>query len=318
MFRLPSSLMFMFSVLCCAYLVARKFKKVNPSTSYSLLRICLTLSLTFLGSVLLADIYTFVVIKYFKETKGRVEKAIIAALTPAITFPFTAVVKYIALRKSTEIIFPDRAFVLCYILRGGSIILYRTMQSGLQNIWLFIALSVLHGVSNVLSKATLNFRMKFWTLLVKSIINPCCGLSLEILPLDSPRIRRFNADLEIQNILFEYTTVILSQAYMVCYFVMSFNVPPWLVIKASLIRISISLTIDFLFHIISVFFQIHFNDIPMRRVWLNHWRRHVTANAFVIVCIVLYFGTPLVSVFADNKYIMPNKEYKLRNCTTMF
>jgi hypothetical protein len=76
------------------------------------------LSLAFLASILIADIYTFVVIKYFKETEGRIKKAIIAALTPAIIFPFTAITKYIVLRKSSEIITPDRAFVLCYFLRG--------------------------------------------------------------------------------------------------------------------------------------------------------------------------------------------------------
>ena len=86
------------------------------------------------------------------------------------------------------------------------IILYRTMQSGFQNIWLFIALSLLHGVSNVLSKGTLNIRIKIWTFIIKCYNRTCCGPRLEVKSLDSPRIRRFNADLEIQNILFEYTT----------------------------------------------------------------------------------------------------------------
>ena len=216
------------------------------------------LSLAFLASILIADTYTFVVIKYFKETEGRIKKAIIAALTPAIIFPFTAITKYIVFRKSSEIITPDRAFVLCYFLRGASIVLHRLY----------------------------------------------C-------------IRRFKTDLEIQNILFEYTTIILSQAFLASYFVMSFDVSPWPVIRASLIRLAISLAIDFVFNIVSVFFQIHFYDISIRKVWLKYWRRHVTANTFIILCMVLYFGTPLVSVFAGNRYKF-SKEYILRNCTTLF
>jgi hypothetical protein len=93
------------------------------------------LSLAFLASILIADTYTFVVIKYFKETEGRIKKAIIAALTPAIIFPFTAITKYIVLRKSSEIITPDHSFVLCYFLRArgfdctAPIVLHSSIQN---------------------------------------------------------------------------------------------------------------------------------------------------------------------------------------------
>ena len=105
----------------------------------------------------------------------------------------------------------------------------------------------------------------------------CCRLKLEVLPLSSPRTRRLNADLEIQNILFEYTGVILSQAYLACYLLMSFDVSPWQVIKGPLMGIAIGLAIDFLFNIISVFIQIHFYDIPMRNAWSNYWLRHASS-----------------------------------------
>ena len=147
----------------------------------------------------------------------------------------------------------------CYFLRGGSILLYRTMQSGFQYIWLFVGLSLLHGASNILSKATLQLRIKIW----KSFLTCfnkicCCPLRLELQDSDSPRIRRLNADLEIQNILFEYSTLIVGQMYLVGYLVLSYEVPLWFVIKDSLIKIAISLGIDFVSNIITVFIQIHF------------------------------------------------------------
>ncbi len=315
-FRLPGNLLFVFSIVCGAYLVARKFKKVNPATSYSVFRIFFILSFAFLGASFLAYIYTFIIIKYFRETEGKIKKAIFAALTPGITFPLTAIVKYLALRKSSEIITPDRAFVLCYFLRGASILLYRTMQSGFKDIWVFVGLSLLHGISNVLSKATLNIRRKLWKVFIKLFNRICCGTRLEAQPLNSPRNRRLNADLEIQNILFEYTTIIFSQAYLACYVVMSYDVPSWETIKASLIRVAISLATDFAFNIMSVFIQIHCYDIPMQKIWMKYWGRHIIANAFIIVGFVSYFGRLLVSVFADDNYSL--KEYKLRNCTTVF
>ena len=231
-------------------------------------------------------------------------------------FPLTATVKYFALRKSSEIIASDRTFVLCYFLGGGSIVLYRTMQSGFHDIRIFVGLSLLHGVSNVLSKATLNFRIKLWAFLIRCLNRMCCGSRLEVQPLNSPRIRRLNADLEIQNILFEYTTVILSQAYLASYLVISYDVPPWQIIKASLIRVAISLAIDFAFNIISVFIQMHCYNIPMQRVWVKYWLRHVSANAFMIIVLVSYFGSVLVNVFAHNNH--SSTGYQLKNCTTVF
>jgi hypothetical protein len=279
-------------------------------------RIFVILSFPFLAFSLVGILYRYIVLKYFKETEGKIKKSIIAALTPGLCLPFTAITKYLVIRKSSEIISPDRAYVLCYFAPGCLIILYRTMQSGIQDIWLFIGLSLLHGVSNVLSKATLNFRIKIWTFFIKCYNRTCCGPRLEVHPWNSPRIRRFNADLEIQNILFEYTTIIISQAYLSCFILMNFDVPPWQVIKGSLIRIAMSIVIDFLFNTISVFFQIHYYDIPMCNVWVHYWLRHLAANAFIIIATIDYFGGSLLSVFSGLK--SSQKEYNPRNCTSVF
>lgn len=312
-FRLPANVLFISSTICEAYLVASKFKRVNASTSYSVFRIFITLSYIFVAFTFFAYLYTFVIINFFRETQGKLKKATIAALTPGIIFPLTGIIKYIVLRKSKEIIAPDRAFVLCYISRGASIILYRTMQSGFQNIWLYVSLSLLHGVSNVLSKATLNFRIRIWKVFIGFFNRTCCGPRLKVQPLNSPRIRRLNADLETQNILFEYNTIILSQALLTCHLIMNYDVSSWNVIKESLIRVAISLTIDLVFNVISVLIQIHFYDIPMQMIWSIHWRRHVLANAFMITVFVSYFSRVLIRVFADNYDAL-----RLRNCTTVF
>ena len=278
-------------------------------------RIFLTLSFPFLAACLCVYVYMFVVVQKFVETKDSIKKAIIAAVTPAMAFPLTAIAKYIVHRKSSEIISPDRAFVLCYFLRGGSIVLYRTMQSGFQYMWLFVALSLLNGVSNVLSKATLQLRIKIWKSFLTFFNKICCCPKLELQPSDSPRIRRLNSDLEIQNILFEYSTLIVSQMFLACYLVLSYEVSFWSVTKDSLIRIAISLGIDFVSNIITVFIQIHFYDIPMQRVWQNYWRRHVTANALMLILFVSQFSTVLLYVFSVNNRLF-EEEDKLRNCTS--
>ena len=312
--RLPDNILFVFTILLGVYLVARKLKQIIPTLDYTLCQICFSLSFTFLAGSIVAYIYTYFIVEYFKETESKVKKAMTAAVTPGLVLIPIAVAKYLVLRRNSEIIPVDKAFVLCYFLRGAAIGLYRTMQTDFQNIWLFIGLSLLHGVSNVLSKATLNFRINIWKCFISLTNKTRCGANLEVLPYDTPRIRRFNADLEIQNILFEYTTVILSQAYLVLYLVTNFIVDPWEIIKSSLARICISTAIDFVFNIISVFIQIHVYDIPMRRVWLEYWRRHLFATSFIIICMISYFGAPLVGVFEareDRKL-----QYQIRNCTS--
>ena len=308
-------ILFVCHIVCSAFVVSRKFKEVNAAISYSVFRICLTLSFPFLVASIYAYLYTFVIVEKFVQTKDRIEKAIIAAVTPAIAFPITAFAKYIVLRKSSEIISIDRTFVLCYFLRGGSILLYRTMQSGFQYIWLFVGLSLLHGASNILSKATLQLRIKIWKSFLTCFNKICSCPRLELQDSDSPRIRRLNADLEIQNILFEYSTLIVGQMYLVGYLVLSYEVPLWFVIKDSLIKIAISLGIDFVSNIITVFIQIHFYDIPMQRVWQKYWRRHVAANALMIIVFVSYLSTVLLSVFSVSNHTL-KEEHKLRNCTS--
>ena len=308
-------MLFVLTLLICVYLVVRKFRQVNPTPDLSFGQIFFCLSFTFIACTVIAYIYTYVIVAYFIETKSKIMKALIAALTPGIVLLPTAIGKYLVLRRSLGLFPIDKAFVICYFLRGGAIGLYRTMQSDFQNIWLFIGLSLLHGVSNVLSKATLNLRIKMWKFFIACANKTRCGATLSVETLDSPRIRRFNADLEIQNILFEYTTVILSQAYLVLYLVMNFNVDrPWEIIQGSLVRICISTAIDFAFNIVSVFIQVHFYDIPMRRVWLRYWRRHMVANIVIIVNMVSYFGSSLVTVFEAREDRL--REYPLRNCTS--
>ncbi len=308
-------MLFVFTILLGVYLAARTFRQVNPTSDYSICHICFCLSFTFLSCTVLCYIYTYVIVEYFKETESKIKKAMIAALTPGLVFVPTAIAKHLVLRRSSGMVTADKAYVLCYFLRGGAIGLYRTMQSDFKNIWLFIGLSLLHGVSNILSKGTLKLRIKLWKFFIRCANKTRCGATLEVLPSDTPRIRRLNADLEIQNILFEYTTVILSQAYLGLYLVTNFNVVhPWEIIKSSLVRICISTAIDFMFNIISVFIQIHVHDTPMRSVWLKYWRRHVIANAFIMICMVSYFGSSLVSVFCQREDRL--LKHKLRNCTS--
>ena len=112
---------------------------------------------------------------------------------------------------------PDRRFFLAhaYSLRAATIAMYRLMQADFKSISLFIGLSILHGFSNVLRKATAKLQEKMWLHLIACLRETFCGRRLELLPLDTAHYRRFNVNIEIKDMLVEYNTLIVRQVYMV-------------------------------------------------------------------------------------------------------
>ena len=310
-------MLFFVGIIWSSILVARKFKLLHPFTSYSRFHIVIVISLNFIAAFPIVMIYRHLILPYFNKLEDEISKAIMAAITPAVVLIPTAVCKYFVLKQSSEMIQPDRSFFLAYFLRGGSIVLYRIMQADFKSISLFVGLSLLHGFSNVLSEATEKLREKMWIRLIACLRKTFCCTRLELLPLDTPHYRRLKADIEIQNMLFEYNTIIVSQVYVVLYLITSFNKSPWLVLKGSLIRMAIGLAIDLVLNCISVFIQIHYHDVPMQRVWFKCWKRHVIANAIILMMIIFVFTADLLSVFQARRD-MPAAEYTIKNCTLPF
>ena len=297
--------------------MARKFKLLHPFTSYSRFHIVMVISLDFVAGLAIALNYRYFVVPFFNKLEDGINKAIMAAIAPGTALIPTAVCKYLALKQSSEMIRPNRSFFLAYFLRGAAISLYRIMQADFKSISLFVGLSLLHGFSNVLSKATEKLREKMWLRFIACLRKTFCGRRLELVPLDTPHYRRLKADIEIQDMLFEYNALVVSQVYMVLYLITSFNKSPWLVIKGSLIRMVIGLAIDLVFNCISVFIQIHYHDVPMRRVWFKCWKRHVIGNAIILVVLIGFFTPDVLSVFLSRQDRSAPK-YPMKNCTLPF
>ena len=51
----------------------------------------------------------------------------VAVMVPGLTIIPAAICKHMALRRSSEVVDPGRSFVLVYFIRGGVILLYRTI-----------------------------------------------------------------------------------------------------------------------------------------------------------------------------------------------
>ena len=311
----PAYLMFVVAALWECVIVVRKVQENNPAVSYSCLHIFMVVPVPYLSTLAMAMFYNYAVVTWFNSMDNEFYRFILAMLTPTLAVVPTAACRHMALWRTSEIIEPARSFALVYFIQGVFISLYRIMQANFGNIWLFVGLSLLSGVSSLLKTATFGIRDKVWARIIKFLNENCCP-RLRHLPGGTARHRRLKADTEIQNILFENISLILSQSYIVLYAITSFKLSDWSVLRSSLFRIAIGLGIEFLFNFLSTFVRIRWHDIPMARVWSKYWKRHVFANAIAVVVLVCYFTKPLLKVF-ENRYHASSvaANYAIRNCT---
>ena len=193
-------------------MVVRKIRQNRPTLSYSSRHIFIVVAFPLFSALVMAHCYKFAVVTLFNSLDKDLYKFLVAILTPSLALIPTAFCRHMALRRTSELIDAGRSFGLVYSVRAGFICLYRIMQADFKNIWLFVGLSVLSGVSNVLKVATIGIREKVWEKVIK-FLNKICCIKLQQLPGNTSRRRRLKADTEIQNILFENCSLILSHSY---------------------------------------------------------------------------------------------------------
>ncbi|CAB4001333.1 Hypothetical predicted protein [Paramuricea clavata] len=313
-YYVPGILTFTVATLWESVIVVRKIRQNYPAVSYSGRHIFIVVAVPLLSSYSMGVFYKYGVVKWFNSLDNVLYKFILAILTPTLALVPTTICRHMVLWRTSEIIEPERSFALVFFIRAPFIMLYRIMQADFENIWLFVGLSLLSGVSNFLRTATVGIREKVWARVIRFLNRTCCT-RLHHLPGNTPHHRRLKADTEIQNIIFENISLILSQSYIVLYTITNFQLSDWSVVKSSLTRIAIGLGIEFVFNFLSTFIRIHWHDIPMTRVWSKYWKRHLFANGIVVAVLVCYFTKPLVAVYQIRFHDSGAGNYTIRNCT---
>ena len=311
----PINILFFTGMICCSIVMVRSIRMSAISLSYSNLHIMALISTQLLVCSILSYIYSYNIVPYFISFKEEKYKFMVAALAPAITIIPSVICKHIALRRSSEIVHPGRSFVLASFIRGGVIYIYRIMQADFQNIWLFIGLSLFSSVMNFLKKATHRVRMALWSYIISLLRRTICCARLSEMLCNTPHYRRLKADLDIQDMLFEYSALVLSQAYFVLYHVESFELSISSFFFESLKRVVIGIGIDFLFNCLSNFVQIHYYNIPVARVWKKYWKRHVLTHLLIVMVTVSYFTKVLLSCFQARESGANDMRYIVKNCT---
>ena len=203
-------------------------------------------------------------------------------------------------------------FILAYFVYGATVILHRVMQADVKNLGLFIGLSVLHGLVNVVGKATEKLRYKLWTRIFRALKKFRCCRRMVLQAHDSPYHQRLNADKEIQTMLYDYAAMILSQTYLTLYLVTSYDNSTREALQEGLKRIAIGLGLDMFFNTFSILVRDYMYKSPVQEVWKEHWKVHMKANAVTTAMTIFYFSSILLTVVQVR---VKGPGYNLKNCT---
>ena len=229
-------------------------------------------------------------------------RAIIAGALPLVTAAPKVIVRLAAQR--IDFLHPGDSHVLLNVLYSASAIVFRVMQAELTSLRLFILLSFAHGAIDLLERLTIVIRDYFWYFVYKKLKRDSETM-LKASQFRSPRSMRFVADMSIQMILGESTSLIAAVGFIQLYNFMynrsdaSSASTNMVYITQFFVRVSIAISIDFVFNSFSFWLQMSYLNIAVVRVWRKKWRKHMLI-AFILTAVTLcYFTTHLFSVVKD-------------------
>ena len=215
--------------------------------------------------------------------------------------------------------------MLLNVLYSASAIVFRVMQAELTSLRLFILLSFAHGAIDLLERLTIVIRDFFWYFVYKKLKKDSETI-LKASQFRSPKSMRFVADMSIQMILGESTSLIAAVGFIQLYYFMynrsdaSSASTNMVYITQFFIRVSIAISIDFVFNSFSFWLQMSYLNIAVVRVWRKKWRKHMLI-AFILTAVTLcYFTTQgaFLKVLTDGFLMLQKKRMTEKCCSISF
>ena len=156
----------------------------------------------------------YVLIPLYGEA-SETYRAIIAGALPLATAIPKVIVRLGAQR--IDFLHPGDSHVLLNVLFSASAIVFRVMQADLSEIRLFTLLSFAHGAIDLLERLTVVIRDYVWYFIYKKFKRDERETILKANQFRSPRSMRFVADMSIQMILGESTSLIAAVGFFQIY-----------------------------------------------------------------------------------------------------
>ncbi|XP_046861202.1 uncharacterized protein LOC124454432 [Xenia sp. Carnegie-2017] len=275
------------SCLCnTSYQASSKVNKIRNLRKNMLL----TIGLIICSATLFAFVYGELFVPWFNNQSSDLLKILVAAMVPLIATIPVAMSKYIVLVPLKNIIDvnPSRSYILVYFNHVVPIALYRVMQSDVKHFGYFILFSFLQGLIDNVTKLTRNCRRNLFEKFLD-------WRQITLVPYCKEQNRRLEADIYIQEVLFQFEMLILAQLYTIFYRMDTFQ--SYSFDGSSLLRLFVGLLMEFIFACLSTSILIWKEDIKIKHILKKHWTRHVLANGLIMMTTDFYFSPIIINIY---------------------
>ena len=317
----PSNALFIFTTLYCSYAIGRcKF----PESRSNAIKLSAKLSVQFLFGIPLSFLFNYVIFKWFARTPPGLQRMAITAIAPMLLLPAKLVTRQCAINLPDNVCHPGNTHAIISVIYGGSTIVYRTFQAGIESFALFVSLSVGGGIVYIVERLSVPLRDKLLAKLGRSCCR-CFGRSSGApgpeghSSLNNRRYRRLTADMTIQGILFESVAIVFSTSVLHIYaMVYDISAKYWGRFGVEVARkVLVALLVETFFNSIAVLLQVRYFNVPIVKVWRRKWKKHVTLASITATLSAVYFTSymlPLVRAV----YINDQHFNITTNCTEPF
>ena len=313
----PLNALFLIIVLMNSILVGREIAQ-NSETVRSRKRKKTILVSAILAAQLafgmpIAFVLVYAIIPLY-HSQNETYRAVIAGALPLATAIPKVIVRLAAQR--IDWLHPGESHVLLSVLYSASAIVFRVMQAELTSLRLFTLLSFAHGAVDLIERLTIVIRDYLWYFIYKKLKRDVTILSAD--KFRSPRSMRFIADMSVQMILGESTACIAAVGFIQLYSFMYNDITPsFPEMTQFFVRVSIALSIDFVFNSFSFWLQMSYMNVAVVRVWKKRWRKHMLIGLILTTVTMCYFTTHLFAV-VEEKHSSGSRPARQFNCTGPF
>ena len=319
----PVNVLFVFTTLYCSYAIARrKF----PESRLNAIKLSAKLSVQFLFGIPISWLFNYVIFKWFARTSPGLQQMAITAIAPMLLLPAKLVTRQCAINLPDDVCHPGNTHAIISVIYGGSTIVFRTFQAGIESFPLFVGLSVGSGIVYIVERLSVPLRDRLLAKLGRSCCR-CVGRSSGGHPpgpevqssLNNRRYRRLTADMTIQGILFESVAIVFSTSVLHMYaMVYNISAKDWGRFGVEVARkVLVALLVETFFNSIAVLLQVRYFNVPIVKVWRRKWKKHVTLASITATLSAVYFTSymlPLVRAV----YINDPHFNITTNCTEPF
>ena len=312
-YRYTGNVVFLMGVIYTGYTVSKKIHTCRFTNGYSNLRLFKMITTQYFLGCIIGLVYRYLTIPWFISEENEIIKAVIAVIVPLPVTTLNIINAKVAL-SSLKFVRPGRNFIFISFTTGVSTLVFRIMQADVKSIIIFTALSVCRGVAQILLVVTEKLRDRVLNVVCRRF-RRCCyhRQTLRQQNEDKEDSSRLEDDNLIQLMLYQYSALIVSQAYQALYVLNNFYAKPWDVFVESSIKVAIGSAVNLVTNSFSIFMYVYWNNSRLPTVWTQTWRLHVSTVAINSVMTIFYFTCPLLTVFQG-----PQQDLVVRNCTVPF